>query len=164
VIWMINSFQWSTSQAMTLGTRQENRSRMAGIIPMEPEILVVEDDPETLDLITIILERQDYRVVVAHDGRTALEMVALHNPRLIITDVRMPHIDGVEMMRKVRAMGVTQRFTPILAVTAYQLEDAAEAIEAGASYVLGKPFADHVLIACVKDLLAPGSAKAHPRD
>jgi len=137
---------------------------MVGIIPMEPEILVVEDDPETLDLITIILERQDYRVLVAHDGLTALEMVAVHNPSLIITDVRMPHIDGVEMMRKVRAMGVTQRFTPILAITAYQLEHAAEAIEAGASHVLGKPFADHALIACVKDLLAPGLAKAHPKE
>jgi chemosensory pili system protein ChpA (sensor histidine kinase/response regulator) len=137
---------------------------MVGIIPKEPEILVVEDDPETLDLITIILERQDYRVVVAHDGLTALDVVALRNPSLIITDVRMPRIDGVELIRKVRAMGVTQRFTPILAVTAFQLEHATEAIEAGASHVLGKPFDEHELIACVKDLLAPGSAKAHPRD
>jgi len=131
---------------------------------MEPEILVVEDDPETLDLITIILERHGYRVVVAHDGRTALDVVARRNPNLIITDVRMPQIDGIEMIRRVRAMGVALRFTPILAVTAYQLEHAAEAIEAGASRVLGKPFADDVLMACVKDLLAPVSTKAHARD
>ena len=131
---------------------------------MEPEILVVEDDPETLDLITIILERYGYRVVVAHDGQTGLEVVANRDPRLIITDVRMPHIDGIEMIKQIRAMGVTRRFTPILAVTAYQLEHAAEAIEAGASRVLGKPFGDDILLACVKDLLAPGSAAACARD
>jgi CheY-like chemotaxis protein len=131
---------------------------------MEPEILVVEDDPETLDLITIILERHGYRVVVAHDGQTGLEVVAGRNPRLIITDVRMPHIDGIEMIRRVRAMGVTRRFTPILAVTAFQLEHAAEAIEAGASRILGKPFIDDVLIAYVEDLLAPGSATARMRN
>jgi CheY-like chemotaxis protein len=144
------------------GSVRKIRKRAGGT--MEPEILVVEDNPETLDLITIILERHGYRVVVAHDGRSALEVVALRNPSLIITDVRMPHIDGVEMIRRVRAMGLTRRFTPILAVTAYQLEHAAEAIDAGASRVLGKPFADDMLMACVKDLLAPGSARAHPRD
>ena len=105
-----------------------------------------------------------YRVVVAHDGQTGLEVVAGRNPRLIITDVRMPHIDGIEMIRRVRAMGVTRRFTPILAVTAFQLEHAAEAIEAGASRILGKPFIDDVLIAHVEDLLAPGSATARMRN
>lgn len=131
---------------------------------MEPEILVVEDDPETLDLITIILERHDYRVVVAHDGQAGLEVIAQRNPCLVITDVRMPHIDGIEMIRKIRELGVTWRFTPILAVTAYQLEHAAGAIEAGASRVLGKPFADDELLACVKDLFVPGSAAAGARD
>jgi len=131
---------------------------------MEPEILVVEDDPETLDLITIILERHDYRVIVAHDGQARLEVVAQRDPRLIITDVRMPHIDGIEMIRKIRALGVTRRFTPILAVTAYQLEHAADALEAGASRVMGKPFAGDALLACVKDLLAPGTAAACCRD
>src|SRR5262249_21320214 len=111
----------------------------AGIVPMEPEILVVEDDPETLDLITIILERHGYRVVVAHDGRAGLEVVACRNPPLIITDVRMPQIDGIAMIKQIRAMGVARRFTPILAVTAYQYEHAADAMEAGASRVLGKP-------------------------
>jgi len=131
---------------------------------MEPEILVVEDDTETLDLITIILERHDYRVIVAHDGQAGLEVVAQRDPCLIITDVRMPHIDGIEMIRKIRALGVARRFTPIIAVTAYQLEHAAEALEAGASHVLGKPFGNDVLLACVKDLLAPGSAAASARD
>jgi len=131
---------------------------------MEPEILVVEDDPETLDLITIILERHGYRVVVAHGGRAGLEVVARRNPLLIITDVRMPQIDGITMIKQIRAMGVTRRFTPILAVTAYQHEHAAEAFEAGASRVLAKPFTDDLLLDYVKDLLAPGSAAACARD
>jgi CheY-like chemotaxis protein len=126
---------------------------------MDPEILVVEDDPETLDLITIILERQGYSVVVAHDARAVLEIVPSRNPDLIITDIRMPNIDGIEMIKRIRAMGLMRRFVPILVVTAYQMEHAAQAIGAGASRVLGKPFKDDLLLACVKDLLRPGSAQ-----
>jgi CheY-like chemotaxis protein len=131
---------------------------------MDPEILVVEDDPETLDLITIILERHSYVVVAAHDGQTGLEIVASRNPDLIITDIRMPHIDGIEMIKHIRGMGPTRRFTPILAVTGYQSEHAAQVLQAGASLVLAKPFRDDSLLASVKDLLTPSSAAATARD
>ena len=125
---------------------------------MDFEILVVEDDPETLDFITIILERNGFRVIVAHDGQAALGIIASRNPQLVVTDVRMPHIDGIEMIRRIRAMGVTRRFIPVLAVTAYQLEHAAQVLSAGASRVLAKPFEPDVLLASIKDLLAPGLA------
>ena len=113
------------------------------------------NDPETLDLITIILERQGYRVIVARDGLAGLESVVSRTPRLIITDFMMPQIDGIEMIKQIRALGPIWRFIPVLAVSAYQKEYGGRAIEAGASHVLAKPFEPQSLIACVKELLRP---------
>jgi CheY-like chemotaxis protein len=72
----------------------------------------------------------------------------------------MPLIDGIEMIRRIRAMGPMRRFIPILAVTAYQIEHGPKALEAGASLVLAKPFKEDSLLACVKDLLELGTDAA----
>ena len=66
---------------------------------MDPKILVVEDDPETLDIVTITLEQNGYQVISAANGLEGLTVALSESPRLIITDLKMPAMDGLEMVR-----------------------------------------------------------------
>jgi len=120
---------------------------------LEPKILVIDDDPETVDLITLILERHGYKVVVGYHGLQGLALAPMEIPDLIVADIKMPHIDGIEMIRRMRRREPTCQ-TPILALTGFQREHSIEAIAAGADGVLTKPFTDDVLLASVKTLLA----------
>jgi two-component system, cell cycle response regulator DivK len=120
-------------------------------------ILVVEDDPETLDMITIMLERRGYSVVVASNGMQGLILAEAEMPDLIITDIRMPQIDGVEMIKRLRARESTKQ-TPILGITAYEMEYATDAVKTGANRIMAKPFTDDMLVAYVRALLSGGSS------
>ena len=116
------------------------------------KILVVENDPETLDMITLMLERKGYEVLVARNGIEGVRVACDGNPDLIVTDYRMPQLDGVEMIKELRSMQNCAS-VPILVVTAESIELAKEAIKAGADRALAKPFTPDVLQAFIEDLL-----------
>jgi len=102
-------------------------------------ILVVEDDPETRLFYLTALTRGGFQVAEAHNGHQALEKAFDAPPDLILTDIAVPGIDGIELCRRLRADDRTRR-VPVLAITGYgdrQYPD--RAIGAGADRVLIKP-------------------------
>ncbi|TDN70216.1 response regulator [Paraburkholderia sp. BL10I2N1] len=66
-------------------------------------VLLVDDDPNILRPLQLLVEREGYRVVTAQDGRAALAAAAIESPGLIVTDWMMPHIDGVELCRRLKS-------------------------------------------------------------
>ena len=117
---------------------------------MHETILIVDDEPQITRVLRTTLESNGYRVVIARNGLEALEKLRAEPPSLIITDLSMPEMDGVELTREVR-----QRMqTPIL-VLSVQSQDAAKvrALDEGADDYVTKPFSIQELLARVRALL-----------
>ena len=116
------------------------------------KILVVDDNPDARELLSSVLKLKRLDVVTAVDGVEGIERARSELPDLIITDLAMPRLPGIEMIRKLRSM---KRFkhTPILAVTSFQLERAVAALRAGANRALTRPVDNHLLLTFVFDLL-----------
>ena len=107
-----------------------------------PAIIVADDDPMIRELSERILARElpDHRVELAADGYEAFYLIGKVTPRLVILDIRMPHMNGLEVCRKMRSHE-SLREIPILVVTAFSREFPHDKIlEAGADVVLEKPF------------------------
>ena len=119
---------------------------------MERKILVVEDHPDSRDLLALYLRMQGYTVYTAEDGREGLRLIQLDCPHLIITDLSMPHLDGVEMIRHVRQMPEC-RVTPIIVMTAYGHDEGSAAVSAGADLTVAKPIEYESLIHQIRELL-----------
>jgi two-component system, cell cycle response regulator DivK len=118
------------------------------------QILVVEDDEENWDMISRRLQRRGYRVVHAADGQEAVEMAARERPDLILMDVGLPVMDGLEATRRIRAHTETQT-TPIIALTAHaMLGDRDRALQAGCDDYHAKPVELPRLLAQMEVLLA----------
>ncbi len=105
----------------------------------QPSILVVDDQPDNFDTIEVLLSDLDYELHYAADGRQAIDSLHIFKPDLILLDMMMPEIDGIEVCRQIKSHPVW-KFTPIVVVTALNSkEDLARCIEAGADDFLSKP-------------------------
>ncbi len=114
-------------------------------------VLVVEDDRSVREAVERALVFEGYEVLTARDGAEALSMVMNEKPDVIVLDVMMPHIDGLEAARRIRARGDR---TPILMLTARQaVADRVAGLDAGADDYLVKPFALEELLARLRALL-----------
>ena len=102
-------------------------------------ILVVEDNVEILELINLQL-RDRYRIYVASDGQQGLELAQRERPDLIVTDYMMPEMDGLTMLRRMRADPQLAEIPVIMLSARSQIADRVAAREAGADVYLGKPF------------------------
>ena len=125
---------------------------------MAAKILVVDDERPVREVVTLFLARAGYEAVRAADGRVALELAEKEAPGLIILDMRMPGLHGLDTCRELRSRQQTRR-TPILALTAY-VENEREALDAGVNDFLTKPFQPEDLMARVKALLK----SSHPEN
>jgi len=111
------------------------------------KILVVEDEPAMLQTIRYNLERSGYAVCVASDGRVGLEVFNREEPDLVILDVMLPGLDGIEVCKEIRK----NSSVPIIMLTAKDQEiDKVLALELGADDYVTKPFALHEFLARVK--------------
>lgn len=118
-------------------------------------ILVVEDDPETRRFYTDALARGGFDVDQAHNGFQALEKALASPPDLMLMDIAVPGIDGIELCRRLRAAEPT-RTVPILAITGYgDRRYPARVIDAGANHVLIKPCDPDHLVDEARRLLRP---------
>ncbi|MBA2393214.1 MAG: response regulator transcription factor [Ktedonobacteraceae bacterium] len=118
---------------------------------MKAHILVVDDDPRITDLLRRILAYEGYSVAIAATGNAALTRTLERAPDLIILDVMLPGIDGLEVARRLRAAGDN---VPILMLTARDaIKDRVKGLETGADDYLVKPFANEELLARVKAML-----------
>ena len=114
-------------------------------------ILVVDDEPAVRDAVQRALRLENYDVQSAWDGSDALKLLALSSPDLVILDVLMPGVDGLEVCRRLRTAGDA---TPILMLTARDsVANRVEGLDAGADDYLVKPFALDELLARVRALL-----------
>jgi DNA-binding response OmpR family regulator len=119
----------------------------------KPLVLVADDDPDILLLISLTLERDGYEVMLAKDGLSAFEAALERVPHLVVLDLMMPGIDGCEVTRRLRAEDTTKH-VPIVIVTAFAEESqAAKALEAGADAYMKKPFSPRELLAKTASLL-----------
>jgi len=117
---------------------------------MTIKILVVDDEISVTDLIGYNLEKAHYEVLVAHDGEEALKAVRTHNPDLILLDLMLPKIDGLDVCRELRKTSQI----PIIMVTARGEEtDRVIGLELGADDYLCKPFSMRELMARIKAVL-----------
>jgi len=119
---------------------------------MPKKILVVDDTPDARELMASILALEQFEVVLAADGVEGIEQARSESPDLIITDLTMPRLPGLEMIHRLREMDEFKS-VPILAVTSTGMERAVEAIKAGANRALARPIENHLLLAFVFDLL-----------
>lgn len=108
------------------------------------QILVVEDDAPVRNLITTTLKAHDYRFITAEGGESAVAETASHNPDIILLDLGLPDMDGVEVIRRIR----TWSNVPIIVISARSEDsDKIDALDAGADDYLTKPFSVDELLA-----------------
>lgn len=120
---------------------------------MKKNVLVVDDEIGALTLIGIMLERGGFGVMKAKDADTALTTLRDATPDLIILDVMMPGMDGIELCQVIRERPQTQR-TPVLILSARgDAEMIIRGIEAGANDYLPKPILHHDLVSKVRSML-----------
>lgn len=119
-------------------------------------ILVVDDNPMNLKLIRVLLTIEGYDVRTATDAEEALAVLATFRPRLILMDLQLPGMDGLELTRRLKAEPAT-RDTVILAVTAYAMKgDEQKALDAGCDGYITKPVETRTLPGVIADYLAAG--------
>ncbi len=117
---------------------------------MSEKILVVEDEPTLVETLQYNLSRQDYEVITAVDGQEALDLARREHPDLVVLDLMLPTIDGIEVCRLLRQ----EMSVPILMLTARDEEvDKVVGLEVGADDYMTKPFSMRELMARVKALL-----------
>lgn len=110
-------------------------------------ILTVEDDPPVRNLISTTLKAHDYRYLTAANGETAIMLASSHNPDIILLDLGLPDIDGVELIEKIR----TWSNVPIIVISARsEDDDKIAALDAGADDYLTKPFSVEELLARIR--------------
>jgi DNA-binding response OmpR family regulator len=127
---------------------------------MKRHILVVDDEIGALTLIGIMLERGGFGVTKARDAKNALEVLADGTPDLIILDVMMPGMSGIELCRLLRQREPT-RHVPILILSARgDSGSVIEGIDAGANDYLPKPILHHDLVSKVKSMLGQSVSEA----
>ena len=115
-----------------------------------PIVLVADDDPDILRLVTLRLEKAGFSVLNAADGEEALRAVHEHRPDLAIVDVRMPKMDGLELIRRIRSDDASREMGVIALSAAAQDANLAEGLEAGADEYIRKPFDPKELIELVR--------------
>jgi DNA-binding response OmpR family regulator len=124
-------------------------------------ILVVDDEPRLVSLLEAYLKQGGFRVVTAADGRQAAEVAEREKPDLIVLDIMMPEVDGLEFLREHRRRAET----PIILLTArVEDEDRIVGLELGADDYLTKPFRPRELLARIRAVLRRSGTAAVPAD
>jgi DNA-binding response OmpR family regulator len=114
------------------------------------QILVVEDDEDTAEVVCTLLEDAGFNTVIVDRGEAALDEISAYSPDLVLLDIKLPDISGLEVLKAVRA----HSFLPMIVLSGFGKErDRVVALEAGADDYLAKPFSPEELVARVKALL-----------
>ena len=118
---------------------------------MAVKILIVEDNPESRLFLATLLRIEGFEVDTANDGNEAINKVIEAPPDLMITDLSMPNLTGIEMLKQLRAMPESRNI-PVLAVSAYGSGKLGDAMKAGADHALRKPLDCDLLLNLIGQL------------
>lgn len=136
-----------------MGETAKNNDTTAAEVKAEVTILAVDDNMQNLELLEGLLSSKGYSVVKAYNGKEALEKAAEVSPDIILLDVLMPQMDGIECCKRLKE-GSETRLVPVIMLTALDsTEDKVRGIEAGADDFITKPFQKPELLARVKSLV-----------
>jgi DNA-binding response OmpR family regulator len=117
------------------------------------KILIVDDNPDVLGLVACMLTMSGFNVITAGDGLLGLEIAEAELPDLIITDISMPRLDGIQMISRLRDQSQFSK-VPILVISAHGSAMTTEALRAGANKAMHKPLDFDSFISHVNNLLA----------
>ncbi len=120
--------------------------------PKNPKkILVVDDEPDMRWILTNVLKKKGYRTITADDGKKAVQKVIKDDPDIILLDIRMPEMDGIQVLEKVREINPS---TPVIIITAFaDVKNAVQAMKLGAHDYLIKPFDNSELLLIIERAL-----------
>ncbi len=120
---------------------------------MPKKILIVEDDPKNMKVMLMVIRPHGYTLLEATDGEEGLEMAKRELPDLILMDIQLPKMDGLEVTRKLRETPAFSHI-PIIGVTAYAMkEDKEKIIESGCDAYLSKPINTRELPRIIAEML-----------
>jgi two-component system phosphate regulon response regulator PhoB len=131
---------------------------------LKPKILVVDDEPDALELIEFNLKRAGFDVFTASDGAAALRKARERLPALIVLDLMIPEIDGLELCRILRADAQTAAILIIMLTARAGELDRILGLELGADDYLTKPFSPRELVLRIRNLLGRRSASTDSKD
>lgn len=127
-----------------------------------PDVLIVEDEPDIGDLIRFHVEREGFRTEVIASGRVAFDVIRKHKPGVVILDLMLPDLDGLEICKRLKWDAETRQI-PILIVSAKGEEsDIVTGLELGADDYVTKPFSPKVLMARLKNIVKRRQAPPEP--
>ncbi len=129
---------------------------------MAEKILIVDDDLDTLRLVGLMLQHQGYRIIAASSGIQAIALSQGDKPDMVLLDIMMPDMDGLEVARKLRSDPATNNIPIIMFTAKTQVDDKVQGFEAGADDYLTKPTQPRELFAHVKAVLARGKKSSAP--
>jgi DNA-binding response OmpR family regulator len=125
---------------------------MTVVLHEQTDILVVDDEASVVEVVSLYLQKEGYQVRTAHDGYTALAAIRYRLPSLVVLDVMLPQVDGLEIMRRLR--GDPASDVPVILLTARSQEtDRIYGLELGADDYVTKPFSPAELVSRVKAVL-----------
>jgi DNA-binding response OmpR family regulator len=125
----------------------------------EKVVLIIEDDPHTVDLVALYLEREGFQALTADDGRRGLSLARRHRPDLVILDLMLPGLDGWEVCRRLRRISDV----PVIMLTARDEEiDRVAGLTLGADDYVVKPFSPRELVARVIAVLRRARPSGRP--
>ncbi|TET46347.1 MAG: response regulator [Dehalococcoidia bacterium] len=117
------------------------------------KVLLVEDNPQNMKLLEMLLRAKDYILLKAYDGEEALDMAIREQPDLIVMDMQLPKMSGLEVTKQLRQTLVFSH-TPIIALTAYAMRgDKEQFMEAGCNAYLSKPISTRELPVIIDQML-----------
>ena len=120
-------------------------------------ILVVDDEEEIRKILTQILEKEGFKVITAPDGQQAMQKICFEAPDAVLLDVRMPGLNGMEVLKKIKEIDDD---LPVVLITAYaDIHQAVEAMKKGAYDYLSKPFDNNEVVWIARRALAEGQLK-----
>lgn len=120
---------------------------------MKEKILIVEDELDIVKMLEYNLKKEGFRVVSCHDGKSALHMADKENPDLILLDLMLPHVDGLEVCKTLKKEDKTASIPIIMLTAKAQETDKIVGLELGADDYVAKPFSPGELIARIKAVL-----------
>lgn len=120
------------------------------------KVLIVDDEVDVVEVVTVLLEHEGYQIMKAYDGKEALEIVDKETPDLIILDIMMPEIDGVEVCRRLRQREELKEVPIVMFSAKLSAIDKKESFDAGADGFISKPFNARGFIAGIKTYLELG--------